>query len=296
MLEFSKNLRDFKKEVGQLNHFLITIEVALKNVNSNTVVPGYFNTTWNPQNWQQSVHRSEQWARKSALTYICSAVEAYFESIFQKPSIIQQESLIEDYSAKVRRRGISPTISWKMSKVNGCYQITQYEKDLVFIMIKWRNGLIHQLPDYSNFEDYQTIKNSLIDNKDMIYNNHCHLDIEELLSSFEKREVPTFKETASMIKATIDYVTQVDLAIVGNLDFADYIKNALSIHFKDLEQNNLIRYNKYFQFDEDRKVRYLQTVLVESFRLKKEIFMNDSIVKQVIQDIVKEGNIRGLEN
>lgn len=100
MLMKSRNLKFFKSEVGQLNHFLITIEIGLKNIDENTTIPTNFNTSWNPRDYKRSVERSELWARKSALTYICSAIEGYFENIFNTPTLIHNSSLFTAYQMK----------------------------------------------------------------------------------------------------------------------------------------------------------------------------------------------------
>ena len=66
----SRAYKKFKTEVGQANHFLITIIIGLDAVEDGAQKKESFNTTWNPRNVKASVGRSRHYAIKSALAWI----------------------------------------------------------------------------------------------------------------------------------------------------------------------------------------------------------------------------------
>ena len=65
----SRAFRKFKTEMGQANHFLITIMIGLDAVEDGAEKRESFKTTWNPRNRTNSVVRSKAYAIKSALAW-----------------------------------------------------------------------------------------------------------------------------------------------------------------------------------------------------------------------------------
>jgi hypothetical protein len=280
MLTKSRNLKFFKAEVGHLNHFLITIEVGLKNIDNTTIIPADFSTSWNPRDYKKSVERSEIWARKSALTYICSAIEGYFENIFNVPSLIQDSALINSYMNKLTSSGVSPTISWKFKHINNTYGITTYEKDLVQLMILWRNGLVHNLFDFCTHPDYSNLEASLRAHSSDFYNNHCHLDINILIDRFKNKKIPTFKETTSMVKASINYISELDKELINHLDKNIYINDCIYNYIKAMPE---IKKKEYFMYRTSRKVSYLYSVLCQYYAFEDD--NTDSVLQAKLNEL-----------
>lgn len=262
MLTRSRNLKFFKNEVGQLNHFLITIEVGLKNIDDSTAIPADFQTSWNPRDYTKSVQRSEIWARKSALTYTCSAIEGYFENIFGTPRLIQDTVLLEKYTNRTGRPGIFPTISWKFKNVNSTYGITTYEKDLVQLMILWRNGLVHNLNNFCLHPDFSDLEARLQAHSSDFFSDHCHLDINALIDHFKQKKIPTFKDTTSMIKASINYLYELDKELIQSLDKDVYINDCICNYIQSMSAT---KKKEYFKYGADRKISFLNSVICQHY-------------------------------
>jgi len=261
MLIRSRNLKFFKNEVGQLNHFLITIEVGLKNIDNNTTIPTDFKTSWNPRDYKKSVERSEIWARKSALTYICSAIEGYFENLFSTPILIQNTALLNAYT-KIARSGISPSISWKFKNVNSTYGVTTFEKDLVQLMILWRNGLVHNLTNFCSHPEFPDLEARLRAHRSDFFTYHCHLDIDTLVDRVKQKKIPTFKQTTSMIKASINYLYELDKELIQSLDKDIYINDCICNYMQSIPKS---KKKEYFKYGVDRKVSFLYSVLCQHY-------------------------------
>lgn len=265
MFEYSKNLKYFKRNIGHLNHFLITIEVALSNTDSSTHVPDALHTTWNPQDINASISRSREWTRKSAIIYTASVVEAYFDSLFKEPFLIRNQTVLQFYNNYRLNNHIPPGISRKMNEINRGYNISEYEKDLVMLLILWRNGIVHNSDDFTAHPCYTTVKQNLKSIHDLIYENHCHLEIDRLLFNFENKKTPSMKEVTSMIKASIDYITTLDMYFINDLNNTSnmniYIKDCLRLFFTTHRE----QYQKYSKFTSSRKIRYLENILCQSY-------------------------------
>lgn len=279
MLKRSRNLKNFKNDVGQLNHFLITIEVGLKNISSSTTIPSDFKTSWNPRDYIKSVERSEIWARKSALTYICSALEGYFESVFNTPTLIHNVELNNDYTRKKGNSDISPPISWKFKKVNEKYDITTYKKELVQLMILWRNGLVHNLASFCTHPDFTNIESNLRANKADFYSYHCHLDIEALIDRFKQKKIPTFKETTSMIKVSIDYLYELDQKLIQNLDHEKYIQDCICDYMRNITDS---KRKEYFMYNDNRRISFLSSVLQQNYAFESNS-SNEILIDQITE-------------
>ena len=287
MFEYSKNLKYFKRNIGHLNHFLITIEIALSNIDSSTHVPDALHTTWNPQDINASISRSREWARKSAIIYTASVVEAYFDSLFKEPLLIQNQTLLQNYNDYLHSHHIPPGISKKMHEINRGYNISEYEKDLVMLLILWRNGIVHNLNDFTAHPDYTTIKQNLRSIHNLIYENHCHLEIDRLLFNFENKKPPSMKEVTSMIKASIDYITTLDMYFINDLNNTSnmnrYIKECLHLFFTTHRE----QYKKYSKFTSSRKIRFLENILCQYCCFSRNDEHRDEF-RHVISDILPD--------
>ena len=94
-LSKSKNLKIFKNEIGQANHFLITILVGLDGVHDNKInIKEEFSTSWNPKNRIDSANRSREFAKKSALTSIsCCFVTIVPSGLITTPPVVSLSTI-----------------------------------------------------------------------------------------------------------------------------------------------------------------------------------------------------------
>jgi hypothetical protein len=91
-------------------------------------------------------------------------------------------------------------------------------------MIAWRNRSVHYLADNEASEDaWNTIKS----NKDELYSRFSGLTVEPLEKGFQLSAPPSFKETASFIRATHEAVRQFDEFHIRALDPVSFLPDLI---------------------------------------------------------------------
>ena len=91
----SRAFRKFKTEMGQANHFLITIMVGLDAVEDGAKKRESFHTTWNPQNARASASRSRHYAIKSALAWAVDNLDMYLRLCNRIPRLYSDSESLE---------------------------------------------------------------------------------------------------------------------------------------------------------------------------------------------------------
>lgn len=226
----SVQFRKFKKEMGQANHFLITILVGLDAVEDGAQKRESFQTTWNPQNTNFSVSRSRHYAIKSALAWTVDNLDMYLRLCNRLPRLYSGSESAE----------ISNT---KLSVYNKLIVILKNHNEIpisqsayVDLLICWRNNLIHfDAENQLSSESNRYFKN--IPSDDIIANKY-HLDAEQMLSRFQAKECPTFKEITSLISMTIHFVEDLDASLLANIDQYEFLKQTLS-QILHLDEKNI---------------------------------------------------------
>lgn len=140
-IEKSKNLKVFKKEIGQANHFLITILVGLDGIkNGNIDLNEEFRTSWNPKDRVVSTERSRAFAKKSTLAWIVDNIDMYFSMGNEEPKIMRDEliTIMDKNSRSVYR---------KFTSIIEYYNINYIDSAFVDLIICWRNRLMHYKAD-----------------------------------------------------------------------------------------------------------------------------------------------------
>jgi hypothetical protein len=213
--------RRFKDVLGQANHLLITILVGLYGVESGQVTqyPKEFRVAWNPLDPSASANRSRIMALEMALVRATDALDVYISLARRKPSILQDKEVQDAID------GCDRSILNKLSVIKEAY----LPADSVFaamgeVMIAWRNRQVHSLSDN---EVSATAWEILRNNQTWIKEEFRGMEVDRLLSDFQREGAPTFKEIASFIRATHEIVRVVDERVLAELDAEKFLRSLI---------------------------------------------------------------------
>ena len=225
-LKHSKVQRQFKKRMGQANHFLITILIGLDEVGKGTVKkPDTLDVAWDPKDAKASVIRSREYALNSSLAWIIDNFDAYVQNCKRKPSLIEKKELLSALDSADRR--VNDKFVVLFNRYRDREQIKLYGA-LLALGIQWRNITTHS--EAKNVLDEEYVK-ILSDNKEWYYSNFSHLVIDDALVHFNAHKSPTLKETASIVKAVLRFVELVDTELIRELDNERYLSELFQDHF-----------------------------------------------------------------
>ena len=225
-LKHSKVQRQFKKRMGQANHFLITILIGLDQVGKGTVKkPDTLDVAWDPKDAKASVIRSREYALNSSLAWIIDNFDAYVQNCKRKPSLIEKKELLSALDSADRR--VNDKFVVLFNRYRDREQIKLYGA-LLALGIQWRNITTHS--EAKNVLDEEYVK-ILSDNKEWYYSNFSHLVIDDALVHFNAHKSPTLKETASIVKAVLRFVELVDTELIRELDNERYLSELFKDHF-----------------------------------------------------------------
>jgi hypothetical protein len=263
----SKNLKLFKREIGQANHYLITILIGLDGVKSGNVEKNEeFSTSWNPKNRTASADRSREFSMKSALSWVVDNLDMYFRMSYEEPKLINNSDLqssIDKNNQSVYNSFIS---------FGKFYNFDQINSSIVDLMICWRNRLIHYKAQNKPSSE---VISFLRESRNEIMKRHNGMDITLTIERFENKQVPTFKETASMIKATIEYVYQLDNYLIESLDLLTYSDKII---IKYIRENLEKRLRNIYNNDDESRVKVIRNILSEYGLNEKENSSLDDFV------------------
>lgn len=263
--------KSFKKEFGQVNHFLITTLIGLDSIKEYNVTekPSSFSTCWNPRDIERSVNRSRVFVQELFLGRAVECLEMYMKLIDRKPSIIESTELQSLFD----RANIS--IYKKVVFIGDFFEIDPVLVGLMEFLITWRNRVFHY--DIDNIIRGKS-SGILSLNKDIIKSKFAGLDIERLKVSWENNNGFSFKETASFIKATHDFVSEVDKHLIANMNFVRYYRDCIEKFFS----SNLNSKEHYISFVGCRRKKFVKTLLQN---IANESMIEENIISQVIDDV-----------
>ena len=218
--------KHFKQMLGQANHFLITTLIGLNCVENNNDIekPQEFSTSWNPKNIFNSARRSREYILNSALAWTVDSLEAYMSLIHKKPKIIEDEK----FSVMMSEAGRS--VYKKVLGYSEYFEVDKTLTSLMELLITWRNNITHftaenKLPENS--------KQHLLESNKEILDNYSGLAIDTAIKKAEKGKSPSFKECASLIHATQQFVEKIDTIILENMDKKIYAENIFKYYFEN---------------------------------------------------------------
>lgn len=214
--------KKFKKEIGQANHFLITILVGLDAVEDGAQKRADFHTSWAPQDNVASAQRSRKYAIKAALAWTVDNLDMYFRLANQSPCLYCDEESQEIAETK------HSVYNKLQCVINNHPEIDPSLYAYVDMLICWRNNTTHfgadnELLHASRQYFSKVISGKLTDNKAEKY----HLDIAEMLNHFNSAECPSFKEITTLISITIKFVEILDTLLINNIDQSQYLRKML---------------------------------------------------------------------
>lgn len=273
-LKYSYPLKQFKKQAGQSNHFLITILIGLNGVENKDVgLSDDFHTSWNPQNVKASARRSRNFAINATLAWLIDALDSYIIISHCNPTIIQQEKL----SNSISRAGRS--IGKKVDALRDRYDLSaSVESNLTKVAIPWRNRLVH---NFANNEVSKEIRESLLDQKEHISSEYSGLDISSLLNRFDKSKTPRFKEITSLVHAVHNFVYKIDRILLTELDLKRYSKEVLHHHLVkkgSLKKSPNSRAGKIWSKTNSATLKSLKQIL-QNYGFTTELSENDIRLK-----------------
>ncbi|AFA50206.1 hypothetical protein [Acetobacterium woodii] len=268
----SKNLKLFKREIGQANHYLITILVGLDGVKAGVIEKNEeFSTSWNPKDKVASADRSREFSIKSAMSWTVDNLDMYFRMSYEEPKLINNNSLQKDIDKN------NQSVYHSFLSFGKAYEFDQINSSIVDLMICWRNRLVHYKAENKPLDE---VINLLKRDRDKIMERHNGMDILLTLERFEKKQTPTFKEIASMIKAMIEYVYQLDKQLIEDIDLLAYCD---IIIIKYIRENVDKRLQNIYKKPEKSREKVIWNILSE-YGLKEDMDIN---LKSFVSDLSK---------
>lgn len=266
----SKNLKLFKREIGQANHYLITILVGLDGVKTGSTEKNEeFSTSWNPKDKTASVNRSREFTIKSSLSWAVDNLDMYYRKSYEDPKLVTNP----DLQSSLDKNNQSVYLAFK--SFGEFYDFDQINASIVDLMICWRNRLIHYKAENKPSNEVISL---LKESQTEIIKRHNGMDILLTLERFDNKQAPTFKETASMIKALIEYVYQLDKYLMDGIDLLNYSDRIIINYIRDNVEKRL---QNIYNNDYESRMKVIWNVLSE-YGLNEE---NTPSLKKFVKDM-----------
>ncbi|MDM5112637.1 hypothetical protein [Aeromonas salmonicida] len=247
----------FKKHLGQANHYLVTSLVALYTLDKSNITeaPDELRTAWSPKDKGSSIIRSRNFVLQSFLGWAVDSIDMYLSLLNRKPDYLQNSEL----SSKLDGAGRS--VLKKVQIYSEHYRIQPSTQALMDVLITWRNNVFHELADNRLQPESREI---LSVNSLFIEENYCGLDIKGLAEKSEKGSILTFKETASLINAAHHFVQEVDTAVLKTFDANKFCEEAVQDAINNKGQDKKFS-EKYFSLSQDKKKRFIRNWLINKY-------------------------------
>lgn len=256
----SKAQRQFKKRMGQANHFLITILIGLDEVGKGTInKPESLDVSWNPKDVKESAKRSREYALNSSLAWIIDNFDSYVQNCKRKPCVFEDKVLLSEIDSAARR--VNDKFIVLFDRYKGIEVIKLYGA-LLALGIQWRNVTTHSEANNTLDEEFEGV---LLGNKDWYYDNFCHLNVDDALGHFRNHKSPTLKETTSIIKAVLRFVESVDSELVKELHTDRYISDIFEVFLgaKGNKENQNQR-SQLLTLTKERQLSRIKNVLLNN--------------------------------
>lgn len=254
-LNHSKVQRQFKKRMGQANHFLITILIGLDEVGKGTVKkPDTLDVSWDPKDAKASAIRSREFALNSSLAWIIDNFDAYVQNCKRKPRLIEKKDLLSALDSADRR--VNDKFVVLFNRYKSIEQIKLYGA-LLALGIQWRNITTHS--EAKNILDEEYV-NILSDNKEWYHANFSHLVINDTLVHFNAHKSPSLKETTSIIKAVLRFIELVDTELIRELDNERYLTELFEEHFS-IEEKQKDERGLFLTLTKERQKSVVKNIL-----------------------------------
>ena len=288
--EKSHALKLFKKEIGQANHFLITILVGLDGVKSGKVEKNdEFDVAWNPRSVEVSANRSRLYAIKSSLAWAVDCLDMYFLLCNKKPKLLSDE-LSREFD------GTGHSVYKKYEVITNSIAMDELEKACIDLLICWRNRSTHYFAENELKESSRKALVELVPLDEGAIK--CHLDVDVMLKSFDDGEIPAFKEVAYLIRKTISFIEHLDAELLSKKQGLHILDDLFCINMKNngnifegifQKKDSERRKHKLIQFFSNigfteldsfsiEEEKYIQSLVRMSFREAKEKMKRGSFI------------------
>lgn len=242
-------LKKFKMEIGQANHFLITILVGLDGVKSGKVVKNdEFDAAWNPRDVIFSANRSRIYTIKASLAWAVDCLDMYLRLCNRKPRLLNEE-LSNKFNGSGHR------VYEKYKLISDECAVSDIDKAVVDLMICWRNRMTHFDADNDISNESRNILIECVNEDETT--KKIHLDSNRMLNSFDQNECPTFKEMAFMISRTISFVESIDKILIARVNVLTVLKDVLC---NELKNNPQIFHGIFSTTDDRRRKKLIQFI------------------------------------
>ena len=217
-LSVSKARNRFKRLLGHANHQIITALIGLHAIETGKVTakPEEFDTVWAPHDPVASATRSRALILEMALVRCVDALDTYIRLSIRQPALVQSTKLRTD----IARCGYS--VFGKFQKIEQFVACNdELLSSLVTLIIAWRNRQVHTDADDEIGRDCRNIICGNVSEAKIRFRG---LDANEMLDRYENNKSPRFKEVASFVKITQDYVNFVEEFLFSQLDEQKYLR------------------------------------------------------------------------
>lgn len=247
--------RRFKSEIGHANHFLITIMVGLDAVEDGAAKREDFHASWNPKNTTSSVRRSKQYALKSALAWTVDNLDMYLRLANRLPRLYGEKESLEIAKTKHSVYQKFCCILDNHPEINvSCFAY-------IDLLICWRNNTTHFDAENTLLPVSRRYFSKLIENSSTDqYCDTYNLNISAMIDRFSQGSCPTFKEVATLIKATIHFVERLDKLLIQSIDQPQYLESLLITLIKK-DQRNASIFSRHNTTVESREKRIKQLLI-----------------------------------
>jgi hypothetical protein len=262
---------------------LITIMVGLDGILPYHVeASSEFHTSWNPKSKEYSVQRSKVFAKKASLAWLVDCLDMYLRLINQAPILIYRN----DLKCQIDSSENSRSVYRRINLICSYYKIQSTNYALIDLLICWRNRLTHFQAENNILESNRAI---LINNAANIFKDHCDLDINSTLKSFDQYEFPTFKEVTSFVRASINLVSEIDRCLVNDMDKVGYADRILINYLSDDKKDKL---NNIFSKDSQTAEKTIKQILSQNGFVFRNINDVDMFCKHISKLNYKEAKHR----
>jgi len=215
MISQTKPRKEFKSLFGQANHFVITALVGLHYLEKGDVktAPLELHASWSPKDPKQSAIRSRSFILNSVLSSAVDALDVYLTLLWREPKWIDGDDVENVYSKAGR------SVHAKALGLSHLLNTPAVERAMIEVIITWRNNVAHELAENQLSDASQTI---LEKEKDQIQDKYCGLDASSLAKKANNGNEFTFKEAASLIHATQDFVETLDSIVLKRLRINEF--------------------------------------------------------------------------
>lgn len=212
-------LRRFKSATGQNNHFIVTILVALHQIEQSEIQPDpEFSSQWSPRDRVKSARRSREYALQSSLTWIVDQLNSFRSGLLATPTAFSEsergrvqshDSARDKLEELVQTLTLVPTSDFRMCE----------------LAITWRNRLVHT--DASARTINSALKRSLLAFQEEIRTTHRGLRVSDCIALFEQSGAPPLKAVASFVQAAQTLATALDQATVQRVSAEGFAEAAI---------------------------------------------------------------------